>query len=82
MEPDPGPRSVVRLIADGPAGRGCRVEGRFIKSLDVDEIRLVYEYAEGLEGMVSSFLVAQYRGLEAGPELMECARPWMLAQQC
>lgn len=63
--------AVHRLIADGLLER-LRGRGTFIKSLDADEIRWVYEYAEGLEGMVS-FLVAQYRAAEAGPELMLCA---------
>ena len=71
MSRTPVREAVVRLIADGLLER-LPGRGTFIKSLDVDEIRLVYEYAEGLEGMVS-FLVAQYRGLEAGPELMACA---------
>ncbi len=70
MSRTPVREAVVRLIADGLLER-LPGRGTFIKSLDVDEIRLVYEYAEGLEGMVS-FLVAQYRGLEAGPALMEC----------
>jgi DNA-binding GntR family transcriptional regulator len=77
MSRTPVREAVLHLIADGLLER-LPGRGTFVKSLDVDEIRLVYEYGEGLEGMVA-FLVAQYRGLEAGPELMECAEAMEVA---
>ena len=49
--------AIHRLIAEGVLVR-LRGRGTFVRSLSRNEICSVYEYAEGLEGMVA-FLVAQ-----------------------
>ena len=57
MSRTPVREAIHRLIAEGVLVR-LRGRGTFVRSLSRDEICSVYEYAEGLEGMVA-FLVAQ-----------------------
>lgn len=69
MSRTPVREAVHRLMAEGLVQR-ARGLGTFVKKLSNEEIRLVYEYAEGLEGMVS-FLIAQNYRPEIGARLME-----------
>ncbi len=57
MSRTPVREAIHRLIAEGVLLR-LRGRGTFVRSLSRDEVCSVYEYAEGLEGMVA-FLAAQ-----------------------